>query len=164
MKQDGFSLIELTVVLGIISILLTVATLSYNDWQVKYNVEKQTKELVADFNSLRIKAVYSKTVHRAEISTEEIVFKRSGSETDETFDEDDNVIVERKALRYKLKNEDGSEFSPTNIDFDSRGFTTNLGATIRIDSPKNNAAFDCVIIAVGRTNMGKIENEACVPK
>lgn len=163
MTQKGFSLIELTVVLAIASILLTVATLSYNDWQVKYNVEKETKELVADLNSLRLRAIHSKAVHRAEISQNTLVFKRSNSEEDD-FDEDDNQVVERKALRYKLKNEDGSEFTATkNIDFDSRGYTSNFN-TLRVESPKANAAYDCVIIAAGRTNMGKIEDGACTPK
>jgi len=157
MNQKGFSLVELVATIAIISILLTIATLNYNSWQVKYNVENQTKQMLADINSLRLRAIHTKATYRVELQSDGYVFKRSSSD-DDTYVT--GAIVESKVCKYHLMKADGTSINGKYIDFDSRGFTSN-NLTIRVNSPKNNAAVDCLIVSVGRTNMGKMENGTC---
>lgn len=160
MNQNGFSLVELVTTIGIISILLAIATLNYNNWQVKYNVENQVKVMHSDINSLRLRAIHTKKLHRIELQSGGYVFKRSSSDEDVYVS---GPIVESKTVTYPLMKADGTSINGENIDFNSRGFTSN-NLTIRIDSPTNNAAQDCLIVSAAQTNLGKMENGTCTPK
>jgi len=59
-QQAGFTLIELIVVMTIIGTLLAMASLGFNSWQKKYNVEAQVKQMVQDINEYRVTAMTRK--------------------------------------------------------------------------------------------------------
>jgi len=160
MNEKGFSLVELVVIVSIIGILLTLSTISFNTWQTKYYVEKQTKEMYADISSMRLRAIHTKRVHRLTFLPSNYSCQ-SYSPEDEAFAAGSNVMT--KFLKYKLVNEDGNPFANAVINYDSRGFVS-IGKTLRVFSTTNEAPFDCIIISTARTNMGKIKDGTCYAK
>ena len=160
MKGRGFSLVELVVIISIISILLTVGTISYNSWQVKYNVEKQTKEMLADLTTLRLQAIHTKKPIRLSLQTGNYAFKMYSSEAELTNFPGSGDVVLSKNLTYQIKRGDGSDISGTTIDFDRSGIINNV-QIISITSPNNNAAADCLSISTALINMGKMEDGSC---
>ncbi|HOP40442.1 MAG TPA: prepilin-type N-terminal cleavage/methylation domain-containing protein [Geobacteraceae bacterium] len=162
MHERGFTLIELLAVLAILAVLLGIGTLDFSTMQKKYSVEKQTKELFTDIADLRLKAIYTKRLHRVTIKTHGISCQ-SYSREDEALANGTTVLS--KSLKYAIRNKDGSSLpsSGVTIDFDFRGFTYDL-TTIRVSSDTREAPFDCIIIANSRTNLGKMNGGTCDAK
>src|SRR5690349_14899987 len=79
-SELGFSLTELIVVIAIISILLSVTTLNFHDWQVKNNVEAQVRQMVTDFSDLRVRAFTMKQKHSITLYSTYYVFKSYSSD------------------------------------------------------------------------------------
>jgi len=63
-SNHGFSLIELIVIMVIIGILATIAALNFSQWQRKYAIEGQVKEMLADLSNVRMQAIQTKREHR----------------------------------------------------------------------------------------------------
>ena len=159
MNKSGFSLIELIVVIGIISIILTIATMDFHNWTVKSNVEKETREMYADFSSLRTRAIYTNKRIRISLIPKNYTFRSYSASEPLTA----GTIIESKTIPYAITLEDGSSISGKTIDFDTHGFTNNV-LTIRVAAPISNAALDCLVILNGQTNLGKMKNGNCVQK
>ncbi|MDD2337388.1 MAG: type II secretion system protein [Geobacteraceae bacterium] len=160
MNKKGFSLIELVVIVSIIGILLTLGTISFNSWQTKYYVEKQTKEMFTDISAMRLRAIHTKRLHR-------LTFLPNSYSCQSYAPEDEalaaGVTVMTKFLKYKLVNEDGTPFVNAVIDFNSRGFAESE-RNFRVSSTTNDAPFDCIIVSAGQTNMGKMKEGTCYAK
>lgn len=60
MGRNGFSLIELLIVMAIAGTLLAIGTLYFRDMSVKSGIERQTKELYADLMTIRAEALFQK--------------------------------------------------------------------------------------------------------
>jgi prepilin-type N-terminal cleavage/methylation domain-containing protein len=163
MNNRGFSLVELVTVVGIIGILLGLSTISFYSWQRKYNIEKQTKEMLADMSDLRLRAIHTKKVHRMEMQSKSYVFKRYSSEGEDLSSSTTGTTVFKQYLKFPIVKENGSSVVGEKIDIDCRGFT-NDPVTLKIDSSPDDASLNCLIISTARTNMGKMENGECKPK
>lgn len=160
MKQDGFSLVELVTVISIIAILLAISTISFNAWQLKANVEKQTREMAADFKDLRLRAMNSKQRHIMTLMPNKYTFRRYSSEAESAAA---GTVVFQKDLKYPITNIDGSSLAGTTVDVDIRGFT-NDSPTIWVSSKAEDAAFDCVTISAAQARIGKKKGISCEPK
>jgi prepilin-type N-terminal cleavage/methylation domain-containing protein len=159
MRNSGFSMIEMLTVIALISVLAALSTLGFNNWTVKQNVERQTKELVADINDLRLRAIHSKKRHVMILLPGSYTFKKYSSEAEAV----PSTVVYSKPLKYNIKLIDGSSVAGKEIMMDERGFT-NDWMTLWVDSTNDNAAFNCAKIAAGRTNIGKKKGSDCDPK
>lgn len=62
-KNGGFSIIELIVVVGIISILLGIASISGRQWINKYRAEQQMSEMYVDLMNARARAMQRSRMH-----------------------------------------------------------------------------------------------------
>lgn len=159
MKERGFSLIELLTVIAIISIVIAISTMDFHRWTIKSNVQKETREMYADFSRLRTKAMYTGKRHRIVLSPTSYTFKSYSVSEPLTA----GTEIESKGLPYGITLENGNSVIGKTITFDTRGFTNDV-LTIRVDAPRSDAAFDCLLISTGRTNMGKMKNGTCEPK
>jgi prepilin-type N-terminal cleavage/methylation domain-containing protein len=56
-RQDGFSLIELIIVIGIISILAGIGSYSWQRYVANANLRTAARDMVADFNYMKTNAV-----------------------------------------------------------------------------------------------------------
>jgi len=160
MNDKAFSLVELVVVIAIMGTLMTIVTLNFNDWQRKAQIERQTRELFADLNQARIDSLQSKKRHSIVMQPNSYIFKRYSSENE---DRDAGTAVLTRNVSYQITKETGSSITNEVTEFDIRGFTNDNG-TFRINPVGTSALVDCILISVGRTNLGKMENDLCIAK
>ena len=58
MKKNGFSLIELLVVMIILGIVASLGTVSFTGWVRKHDLESQVKEMYTDLMNARLTAMH----------------------------------------------------------------------------------------------------------
>ena len=152
MCQRGFSLVELMIVIAIMGILLSIATLNWNEMQTKSAVESQIKKIHADLMEVRLQALYSKRSRSVVISGQ--VYK-SYSSTVIT-----STALETKQLRYPVVWNGGGPLT-----FDAQGLTNNqrsLCVMLTSDiAVINSAAVDSIVVSQARTNLGKRTGGGC---
>ena len=160
MNSRGFALLELLVVLVIMGILMTIGTLDFNAWQKRSQIERQTRELFSDLNQARIDSVHRKLRHSIVMQPDSYTFRRYSSENESRFA---GTAVQTRNVSYQITKESGASAADIVTEFDIRGFT-NDNNTFRINPVGTNAQVDCIVIAIGRTNLGKMEGGSCVVK
>lgn len=162
MKPKGFALTEVIVVIAILATLLTIATIDFNSWTKKSQVERQTRELFADLNQARMDSFFMKKRHKVVMQPQGYVFYRFSS-ADESRTTGGTQLLS-KTVSYQMTKENGTTSIADRIfEFDIRGFTNDLD-TIRVNATGISAQVDCIVVHYGRTNLGKIENNECVLK
>ena len=80
--RDGFTLVELIVVMAIMSILLGLATFAFHDWTVKSAVEAQIRQMATDINTLRLGAMTMKLRESITFNASSYVFKSYSSDNE----------------------------------------------------------------------------------
>ena len=165
MDKDGFTLIELIVVMSIIGILLAVATLGFVDWIRKARIEAQTREFLTDLSFARSESIFRKTRHSIVLNSAATgyAFKRYSSENESRFG---GMEIFSKTMKYTFSKQNGNSAADQVFQFDVRGFAATPSDldTIRVNPVNSGAAFDCVVIATSRLNIGRMEGTSCVQK
>ena len=72
MKKDGFSLIELLVVIIILGIVASLGTVSFTGWIRKHDLESQVKEMYTDLMNARLTAMHQNRSHFISLSANQI--------------------------------------------------------------------------------------------
>lgn len=164
----GFSLVELIVVIGIISIILSIVSINFSSWQKKYSIENQAKEMMADLSDLRMRAIQTKSNHVAVLSASPtmMTFKSYSSEEPVTLANGKPMFS--KTLKYSISNNATSLVPCVDINFTTRGYTQSVPAggmfsnqTIYILPTGTGAAIDCLVISNTRINLGKYNGTDC---
>jgi len=183
MKQNGFALTELIIVIVILTTLVSIATLSYNNMQRKANTERYTREFFADLNTARSDSIFRKNRHSIVINgaANGYAFRRYSSENESrTTGGQSNPLVGQppqygivftKTIPLVLSKEDGTSAAGDIFQFDTRGFAAGAQLAtpedigiIRINPVGTGAIVDCVVITESRTNLGRMEGANCVQK
>jgi len=156
---SGFALTELIMVIALISIMLGLATIGYNQWLVKYQVESQVKEMVTDFNELRVRAMTRKQRHSITVNRDNYIF-RSYSTDDQSLASGTPVppatnTVPTRVLKTHLKSDSSTFFGGTVYEIDHRGVFASPVGTIFLDDNNSGASIDCLTISIARINPGK---------
>ena len=60
MRERGFTLVELIVVMAVISILLTIGAIQFNTYSTKGKIESQIKMMQFDLAEVRVQALFQK--------------------------------------------------------------------------------------------------------
>jgi prepilin-type N-terminal cleavage/methylation domain-containing protein len=146
MGQRGFSLVELLVVMVIMGILLTIATLNWNNMQTKSAIESQIKTMHADLLEVRLQALYTKTPRSVVIS---------GQQYKEYATADTSVApLVTKQLRYPVVWNGGG----TTLTFDAQGLTNNERSICILPTNDttvvNSASVDSIVVSTARINLG----------
>ena len=154
MNSKGFTLVELIIVIGLIAILLSIATLNFNSWQRKNLVERYVKELYTDVQEARSSAVYTKFPQGIDLAANQVTFRRYASDADLV-----GVVLYTKQLPVTI---DWSNWGTNRIVFNTRGVTTDTAAATAIKvicfQTTEEASYDALIITPVLTNMGKVTN------
>lgn len=143
MKRNGFTLVELIVVMAIMTTLLTIGVLNFNTYMHKSNIESQTRMLYSDILKVRSQALFEKRDKVATFSS--TVFLGYSS----------NLASGSPTVRRDFK----SSVTATEgqVTFDSRGmaaFVDPVAVAICVNEGSE-AAVDSIVINPSRVLMGK---------
>lgn len=140
MNRSGFTLVEIMVVIGIISLLLSIGTIQFSRYTLKYETESQTRKLYSDLLEIRSRALFEKKSRAISLAAGSYSLYSS---TDTTA-----PPVATVTLKRPITNNGGA-----NIVFDTRGMLT--GSQSICVSAENDAAIDSIVISMARVQMGK---------
>jgi len=149
MNSRGFSLIELVVVIGLIAILLSMATFGFSRYSLKAKMASQTRLLYGDLMEYRSKALYEKKSWTFKLSATGYAIYSSPITT--------VTPVSTKNLRYSI------ESTMPIIEFDSHGRITqkvDIDTIISADgaiciSGANDAVVDSLAVYSTMVGIGK---------
>lgn len=152
MGRKGFSLIELIVIMAIAGVLISMATISFNQWIRRYNIEKEVKELYADMMSMRQQALVTGMNHGVDFDSDRrVIFRRYSSETDTA-----GTVVRTRELAYPIEISDESD---REFKFNSRGMVTeDIEKSVCVYS-EFQPPLDSILITPSRISVGKIKNQ-----
>ena len=153
MNKRGFSLIELIVVIGLIAIMLSLATIEFGSWQRKSIVERYTKELYSDIQDARMKAAFTKVRQGVEFGAQQVVFRSFSSAGDVA-----GAIVTTKNLPVSITTNFSASPQSNRVEFDLRGIDSDPIIKVICFTTTVDAAYDALIITPSLTSMGKVTN------
>jgi prepilin-type N-terminal cleavage/methylation domain-containing protein len=188
MKRDGFSLIELLVVMVILGIVASLGTVSFTGWVRKHDLESQVKEMYTDLMSARLTAMHQNKTHFITLSANQL---RAYEDTSPAPNGDGALTVgsdgslcmwERKrgepadatcpgngSLSFKNLKFPTAWSGTTTLEFNARGLS-NTNKTVCVLSTYN-PSYDCIVVSATRIRMGKLLNQSggcnsvnCEPK
>lgn len=152
MGEKGFSLVELVVVVVILTVLLSIATLQFSSMIRKREMEKQTRMLYTDLTEVRQKALYEKTSRAVRLTTNEFTVYPGDSTAD--------TPVLRRTFTYPVSLSTGDAL--VDITFDTYGISDNEDLFVCIDpASSNDAPVDSLRVSATRVDLAKRTGANC---
>lgn len=154
MKSRGFTLLELVLVVAIIGVLMSIATISFNNWQQKAQIESQTRVLFATLNQARVEAMMHKQPRGVALQADgrSYLFQAYSSDNQGRLA---GTTTQAQASKFQITEASGPADNVTQ--FDARGFTSDTGI-FQIVPTGTTALVDCIVVGPGQTKMGKNTN------
>lgn len=149
MKSRGYSLVEMVVVIGIVSVLLGIGTLRFNEYMVRYRVDAQTKLIHSELLQARADAVFQRRGTRVKLYTDHF-------ETYSSLADGDSGVapVRNQALDFPIVWNNGGD-----VKFDVRGMASGWG-TVCVDAGDGSSATDSIVISSTMVNLGRKDKGA----
>lgn len=150
MRSRGFSLIELLMIIGILSILYAIGTISFNAYQKRYRAEAQTRLLFSEIQKARADAICQRRGTRIKVY-------RDRFELYSTQQDDTNGVQPLQAHLLGLPVVYREDVDPYIIDIDSRGIIEREDSqgSICIEESDVTVGVDSITVSATRTSIGK---------
>ena len=169
MKKNGFSLIELLVVMVILGILAGLGTVSFRGWVRKNELESQVKEMYIDLMNARLTAMHRNANHIISLTGNKMSgsVDTNGDGVGDTGlciwgrhkgDPVDGSCPDDKSLSYKNLTYPMTWSGTGTLGFNARGLS-NTNKTICVFSTLN-PSYDCIAVSSTRIRMGKITKQS----
>lgn len=143
MRQKGFTLIEVLVVMLIFGTLLALGTLNFSDMMKKAQIESQIKKMFADLQTVRAQAMFMKRERTVALSSSQFNIYSSNVAA--------GTPVMQNRLNYPVR-----LTATAQITFDTMGLSdTNGSICIEPVSGSNPAAVDSIVVFTTRVQLGK---------
>ena len=158
----GFTLTELIVTIGIVSILLALGGLAYNNWTTIYQIEAQVRKMQSDLTQARLNAMERKRQYYVIMSANkyQIAVDMNYSESLDSSPTDSYQAAVPIAYPVSwtgtlVMNTSGIVSSTT---------TSAMPISIPIVSSKTNLNYNCLQIYPTRISSGLMQGDDCVAK
>lgn len=155
MKRDGFTIVELIVVIAIMGILLTMGSLYYNKMNRKSGIESQVKQMYADLADARSQALYRKTCRYVTVTGTQFSVYTS-SVCGDTAPTSGAIV--NKTLKYPI-----AATPADSLCFDQRGVanltSTDITATYKAIcvQPNDPDMLTSIVVSATEIKMGKLK-------
>lgn len=152
MNRRGFTITELMIVIAIISILLALSTLGFNQWQRKANIESEVRQLYADLRYTQQQAMVSVMTHRINFPSDSYMsVVRLKDENDAT-----GTPVLQRSLHYAIKQSDPAFAA---IEFNCRGLMVQPETKSICVFSDSGANVDSIVLMQSRISLGRLKNQ-----
>jgi prepilin-type N-terminal cleavage/methylation domain-containing protein len=151
MNKSGFTLTEVLITVGILSILLAIGGMSYSTFMARYRMENQVRELYTDIQNARARAMQKNLDHFVIVST---AFNYRVIEDTNDDGEANEAAFTTRPLAY-------APDADLEVTIDKRGLIDSINTTIRFSSAATGAVLDCIVLDVTRIKMGKLNGTVC---
>ena len=149
MQARGTSIIEMVIAMAIAAILLSIATLSFQDYLRRYQTEAQTRLLFSELLKARVNAICQRRTTRLKIYPTR--FEVYSSQCD---DAEGVEPLQTHLLRYPIT-WTGKDSEPAKvIEFQMQGLTF-TGCSICLEPSAGSGAVDSIKISTTRVSIGK---------
>ena len=154
--EGGFTLVELVVVIGLITLVALMATLNFSRWTAKSTVEGYTKEIYSLLMKARNDATNTNELRLVDLTANRLEI---GTDPDENMlIESSDHLAAKDFARYAI----AADVSP--FTFNRRGLTQNNLIRITGYPANTNPAMDCIAISATRLNIGLMTGGNCVQR
>ena len=158
-KEAGYSLVELLIVVAIIGIMSAIAGLAYKSWTDKYNVERQTKEMYVDLMKARVDAMSRGRVFCVNLTPTSYTIMEDtlpvNTDGDGNCATAGDRTVMTKTLNYSI-----AWTNNAIKEFNTKG-KANVKSSI-YTTGSYGSSYDCNVIDIFRINMGKWDDKGTV--
>jgi prepilin-type N-terminal cleavage/methylation domain-containing protein len=164
-NKQGFTLLELIVVLMIMTILIAVAMLSYKGIQQRSDLDQKVKQMYADLMSTRIRAMQRSRDHFVSLPSGSTIYRvyedGPAPDGDGSFNTaTDSQLSMKNITPYTLVL---STATLTLVQFNSKGLVTGTTGWVRLNTTVD-GEYDCIVIDQIKTGMGKMNGANCIVK
>lgn len=151
MHARGYSLVEVLVVIGIVSVLLGIGTLQFSVYLRRYRTEAQARTIYAELQKARVRALYQRRPTLVLLYADGFEVYSSTREKSAGA-----APLYSRGLDFPIactsKKGDGATGYP--LDFDASGLAGNW-CSICVGDGASAAAVDSVLISAARVRLGK---------
>ena len=164
-NEKGLTVIELVAVMVLMGILITMAMISYQTMQQRYQVEQKVKQMYTDLMNTRVRAMQRGRDHFVTMATGTTAYRIYedtfiSPDGNGAFDGGDALLTTQSTAPYTLVL---STASLTLVQFNSKGLVAGTTGWVKINTTVS-GEYDCIQIDQIRTGMGKINGANCVVK
>ncbi|HJV66702.1 MAG TPA: prepilin-type N-terminal cleavage/methylation domain-containing protein [Geomonas sp.] len=162
LDERGFTLLELVVVIGIMAVILSIATMAFNTMNRNRRIEAQVRQMQAEFDNVRLSAMTTKKNYAVLLNPTSYAFLSYSSEGDPGTPAGQTQQVQFPIQQFSS----GSyrDFNATLLSIDARGCLTAPAAPLYIAVAPgiSGPAVNALAVQTAKTNVGLLQGGNCV--